>query len=80
MDRKKSMLRGEYKPRQDDGVGEGGARERRPEGLSRTASEGSKRTTTRVDFEELTIRDLQRLEELAGECRRMSSRSKTPPG
>lgn len=69
VDRKKSMLRGEYKPRTDDGVGEGlPQRERRPEGLSRTASEGSKRTTTRVDFEELTIRDLQRLEELAGEC------------
>lgn len=68
------MLRGEYKPRQGDGVEEEGQpriRERRPEGLSRTASEGSKRTTTRVDFEELTIRDLQRLEELAGEWWRL---------
>jgi hypothetical protein len=73
------MLRGEYKPRQGDGVEEEGQprmRERRPEGLSRTASEGSKRTTTRVDFEELTIRDLQRLEELAGELSRFEAEVK----
>lgn len=44
-------MRGEYKPRTDDGVGEGEER----------------RTTSRLNFEELTISDLQRLEELAGE-------------
>lgn len=54
IDRKKSMLRGEYKPRTDDGVGEG--------------SDGERRTTSRLNFEELTISDLQRLEELAGKC------------
>ena len=51
VDRKKSMLRGEYKPMKDDGVGEGGDRVEGP---------------SRLNFEELTISDLQRLEQLAG--------------
>ena len=49
--RKKSMLRGEYKPMKDDGVGEGSDRVEGP---------------SRLNFEELTISDLQRLEQLAG--------------
>lgn len=58
VERKKSMLRGEYKPRTDDGVGEAGkGREQLVE----------RRTTSKLNFEELTIGDLQRLEELAGE-------------
>lgn len=86
--RRASLLRGEYKPRQDDGVGEenderggGGARPRlgsrtgrRSSGdLKRTASDGSRGAGRRgsvVSFEELTIKDLQRLEELAGESSR----------
>lgn len=51
VDRKKSMLRGEYKPMKDDGVGEGSDRVEGP---------------SRLNFEELTISDLQRLEQLAG--------------
>ncbi|KDE06364.1 hypothetical protein MVLG_03272 [Microbotryum lychnidis-dioicae p1A1 Lamole] len=74
LDRRKSMLRGEYKPRTDDGVGEesseGSTSE--PKRLSRGKSEGafgsfqgSRRTSGRINFDELTISDLQRLEELA---------------
>lgn len=69
VDRRKSMLRGEYKPRQGDGVGdsdgEDGARPR----LDRTGSSGGRRRSARggMSFDELTISDLQRLEELAGE-------------
>lgn len=76
MDRRKSMLRGEYKPRQGDGVGDsasegesdslGGPRPR----LDRTASAGGRRRSGfrgGMSFDDLTISDLQRLEELAGE-------------
>ena len=58
VERKKSMLRGEYKPRTDDGVGQ----------LGSTGREHlvERRTTSKLNFEELTIGDLQRLEELAG--------------
>jgi hypothetical protein len=86
--RRASLLRGEYKPRQGDGVGgdtEGGANE-----LKRTTSDGNRRGVGGgggggaaggfrrggvLNFEQLTIKDLQRLEELAGararflECR-----------
>lgn len=64
MDRKKSMLRGEYKPNKDDGVGEGASL---GEGalLIRAKSEAG-RKNGRPNFDELTISDLQRLEELAG--------------
>lgn len=62
VDRKKSMLRGEYKPSSNDGVGEG-EREAR---LSRTTSDGGQGSGRRLNFDELTISDLQRLEELAG--------------
>ncbi|BGP17891.1 hypothetical protein JCM10213_000968 [Rhodosporidiobolus nylandii] len=70
--RRASLLRGEYKPRRDDGVGEQvpplpqGA-----ENLKRTASDGGSGRGSRrgsrntLNFEELTIKDLQRLEELA---------------
>ncbi|GAA5877501.1 hypothetical protein JCM1840_003874 [Sporobolomyces johnsonii] len=71
--RRVSMLRGEYKPRKDDGVGEGGSGggEGRTAELRRTASSGgagagSRRST--LNFEELTIKDLQRLEELAAKA------------
>lgn len=71
--RRASLLRGEYKPRQDDGVGEsaastgGGGIAPRSDLLQRTSSEGNRRgRRSVVNFEELTIKDLQRLEELAG--------------
>ncbi|GAA5852147.1 hypothetical protein JCM8547_006682 [Rhodosporidiobolus lusitaniae] len=63
--RRASMLRGEYKPSQDDGVGDA------PEGaVKRTASVGGTRRGSRntLNFEELTIKDLQRLEELAAKA------------
>jgi len=60
------MLRGEYKPRDNDGVS-----------LESDSMGGLKRTGSRRDevtgglaFEELTIRDLQRLEELAKKAER----------
>lgn len=59
IDRKKSMLRGEYTPAKGDGVGETGA-----SGKQSAGTEG--RTAGRLNFEELTIKDLQRLEVLAG--------------
>jgi hypothetical protein len=60
--RRASLLRGEYKPRTDDGVGES-----ENAGIKRTASDGGRRERRSVlNFEELTIKDLQRLEELAG--------------
>ncbi|KAK4050225.1 hypothetical protein OIV83_003546 [Microbotryomycetes sp. JL201] len=72
VDRRKSMLRGEYKPRSDDGVGEDSAAPQGHHGstrLDRTASDGSsRRTSGRYHFEELTISDLQRLEELAAKA------------
>jgi hypothetical protein len=58
------MLRGEYKPRTDDGVGMGEG-----EGVKRTKSERERWEAPRLKFEELTISDLQRLETLAGEFR-----------
>ncbi|KAK4049913.1 hypothetical protein OIO90_005302 [Microbotryomycetes sp. JL221] len=90
VDRRKSMLRGEYKPRSDDGVGEDSnvskdansnelVGEDVNKGLTRTTSDKSsggshvRRTSGRFDrhqqhFEELTIKDLQRLEELAAKA------------
>ncbi|SCZ87915.1 BZ3500_MvSof-1268-A1-R1_Chr2-3g05383 [Microbotryum saponariae] len=75
LDRRKSMLRGEYKPRTDDGVGEASSEgpTSEPKRLSRgksegafgSGSQGSRRTSGRINFDELTISDLQRLEELA---------------
>ncbi|SCV74846.1 BQ2448_7875 [Microbotryum intermedium] len=73
LDRRKSMLRGEYKPRTDDGVGEessevlasGGKRLSRGRSEGAFGSSGLKRTSGRINFDELTISDLQRLEELA---------------
>jgi hypothetical protein len=55
--RKKSMLRGEYVPSRDDGVGDGAA----------GGATGERReVASKLKFEELTISDLQRLEMLAG--------------
>ena len=77
--RRASLLRGEYKPRQGDGVGgddrDGGAND-----LKRTTSDGNRRGVGGgpaggfrrggvLNFEQLTIKDLQRLEELAGATR-----------
>jgi len=61
--RKKSMLRGEYKPTKDDGVGEG-------DDPNRLTIDGGMKGHTRLNFEELTIDDLQRLEMLAGKLDR----------
>lgn len=82
INRRASLLRGEYKPRQGDGVGgdggslsDGGVTE-----LKRTTSDGNRRGGGGagagpaggfrrggvLNFEHLTIKDLQRLEELAG--------------
>jgi hypothetical protein len=65
IDRKKSMLRGEYKPRTDDGVGEQSINA--GDQARRTKSSESSRKSGRSNFDDLTIRDLQLLEELAGE-------------
>lgn len=74
--RRSSMLRGEYKPRANDGVsledvpGSGGAIQRNTS-LKRSGSQSS--TTGGgggLAFEELTIKDLQRLEELAQRAER----------
>ncbi|GAA5917550.1 hypothetical protein JCM6882_001727 [Rhodosporidiobolus microsporus] len=72
--RRVSLLRGEYKPKKDDGVGE----EKEPtqtgaDGVKRTASDGgagrgSRNRRSTLNFEELTIKDLQRLEELAAKA------------
>lgn len=70
------MLRGEYKPRTDDGVGEesettttsGSPTTPTGDQSRRIRISGGSRTTARGSFEDLTIKDLQRLEELAGEC------------
>lgn len=75
--RRKSTLRGEYKPSQGDGVGESKSEtivEEGATGEERDAAGGGAglglggvRGHTRLNFEELTIDDLQRLEQLAGE-------------
>ncbi|KAM0786275.1 hypothetical protein ACM66B_001755 [Microbotryomycetes sp. NB124-2] len=67
LDKRKSMLRGEYKPSSDDGVPEHQSNER-GKGLARTASDGSRRTSGRYEFKELTISDLQKLEQLAAKA------------
>ncbi|CEQ41509.1 SPOSA6832_03235 [Sporobolomyces salmonicolor] len=75
--RRVSMLRGEYKPRKDDGVGEGGlggggvgTAQLRRTASSGGAGAGSRRSMSgsTLNFEELTIKDLQRLEELAAKA------------
>ncbi|GAA5833088.1 hypothetical protein JCM11251_006512 [Rhodosporidiobolus azoricus] len=71
--RRVSLLRGEYKPRQDDGVGENEEKPPGVEGVKRTASDGgagrgSRNRRSTLNFEELTIKDLQRLEELAAKA------------
>jgi hypothetical protein len=75
MERKKSMLRGEYKPQTGDGVGEnepGGAVKR----STSVGGAGSRRMpSTKLDFQELTINDLQRLEELAGKSYTLGHRA-----
>lgn len=63
IDRKKSMLRGEYIPGRGDGVGE----VEKGDSSQRKAISGGGRTVGRFNFDELTIKDLQRLEVLAGE-------------
>ncbi|KAM0753297.1 hypothetical protein T439DRAFT_354725 [Meredithblackwellia eburnea MCA 4105] len=68
VDRKKSMLRGEYKPRTDDGVGEMKKKVSGTEQVQGDDAGSQKRTdapATRLNFEELTISDLQKLEQLA---------------
>ncbi|GAA6054724.1 hypothetical protein JCM3770_000049 [Rhodotorula araucariae] len=73
MNRRASLLRGEYKPRANDGVGDA-PREQVPPvpALQRTASDGGargqRRSRNTLNFEELTIKDLQRLEELAAKA------------
>ncbi|KPV74142.1 uncharacterized protein RHOBADRAFT_54003 [Rhodotorula graminis WP1] len=77
--RRASLLRGEYKPRANDGVGD----ERREQPppvprideehlVKRTTSDGAaakqRRSRNTLNFEELTIKDLQRLEELAAKA------------
>ncbi|GAA5879247.1 hypothetical protein JCM3774_003533 [Rhodotorula dairenensis] len=79
--RRASLLRGEYKPRQGDGVGDDAASTTTE--LKRTTSEGNRaaagmrwrsggdgyyRRGSVVNFEQLTIKDLQRLEELAAKA------------
>ncbi|GAA5990251.1 hypothetical protein JCM10908_005894 [Rhodotorula pacifica] len=78
--RRASLLRGEYKPRQDDGVGESsptatGSGTGTTSELKRTTSDGNRRGVggglrrgSVINFEELTIKDLQRLEELAAKA------------
>lgn len=62
VERRKSTLRGEYKPTSDDGVGDGEDGEHTKKALS----DGNRRkSTSKILFEELTISDLQRLEQLA---------------
>ncbi|GAA5912434.1 hypothetical protein JCM8208_005169 [Rhodotorula glutinis] len=77
--RRASLLRGEYKPRANDGVGDD-ERERPPPVprideehlVKRTTSDGAaakqRRSRNTLNFEELTIKDLQRLEELAAKA------------
>ncbi|GAA6023918.1 hypothetical protein JCM10207_009274 [Rhodosporidiobolus poonsookiae] len=74
VNRRASLLRGEYKPRANDGVGDsdqaGGVG---AGGVKRTASDGgsgrgSRMSRNTLNFEELTIKDLQRLEELAAKA------------
>ena len=61
IDRKRSTLRGEYIPGRGDGVGE-----RDPALAERRPSTGGRRSANGLNFDELTIKDLQRLESLAG--------------
>ncbi|BGP41622.1 hypothetical protein JCM10449v2_005613 [Rhodotorula kratochvilovae] len=74
MNRRASLLRGEYKPRAGDGVGGDAREEAIPPvpSLARTASDGAargqRRSRNTLSFEELTIKDLQRLEELAAKA------------
>ncbi|GAA5985856.1 hypothetical protein JCM11641_005322 [Rhodosporidiobolus odoratus] len=65
--RRASLLRGEYKPRKDDGVGETPEKPAAPS-IKRTTSERQSNRRSTLNFEELTIRDLQRLEELAAKA------------
>ncbi|GAA5825816.1 hypothetical protein JCM5353_002443 [Sporobolomyces roseus] len=66
--RRASMLRGEYKPRVNDGVESEGVGSGMG-GLKRTGSRRDQ-VTGGLAFEELTILDLQRLEELAKKAER----------
>lgn len=95
VNRRASLLRGEYKPRANDGVGDeevpppvprigeehlgggagggdGGGGAVPVTAIKRTTSDGAaarqRRSRHTLNFEELTIRDLQRLEELAAKA------------